>query len=580
MKKILLLVFVLALLSTTVIVGYIKPVVAQGIIYIRFDGSVDPDTAPILTVDNITYTFTDNISGSIVVEKDNIVIDGAGYTLQGIGWAETGLDLTKRSNITIRKVEINAFHYGIWLYGSSKIDVTGNNITNNHNGIHFAYSSNNTVSENNIEDNSEYAVYMYLSSNNTVYGNAVRGNWYYGIIVDSSSCNRISENIITFSDLGIGLFWSANNNVSKNIIMYTSECAVKLEASNENSISGNDITNNDHGIFLIDSSNDNTVSGNNITNNGEGVRLDLSFNNKFHHNNLIHNTQQVLVSTSGYPNFWDDGYPSGGNYWSDYTGVDADGDGIGDTPYVIDADNRDRYPLKSSAPPEVQVGVKTGDWIKYDYTVTGAPSEMLFPTRIKVEFLSVQDALAKVRVTMNMSDGTELNQTMTVNIATGAGSLYLLSSFVIPANKTTGDSIHISWSRTITIAGETTRTYIGASRTVVYINVSQDGTQVTDYWDKETGIIVEATVALGEMTVTAKATETNMWQSTPFWLQWWFWAITVTGIVVLAGAVYFLKKKKTPTAPPLPTDGTLQNIHRTYSCHSHLQRRLLKTPIH
>jgi len=44
-------------------------------------------------------------------------------------------------------------------------------------------------------------------------------------------------------------------------------------------------------------------------------------------------------------NVWDDGYPSGGNFWSDYAGVDADGDGIGDTPYLIDDNNRDRYPL-------------------------------------------------------------------------------------------------------------------------------------------------------------------------------------------------------------------------------------------
>jgi len=44
-------------------------------------------------------------------------------------------------------------------------------------------------------------------------------------------------------------------------------------------------------------------------------------------------------------NVWDDGYPSGGNYWSDYTGVDANSDGIGDTPYILDAQNVDNYPL-------------------------------------------------------------------------------------------------------------------------------------------------------------------------------------------------------------------------------------------
>jgi hypothetical protein len=53
----------------------------------------------------------------------------------------------------------------------------------------------------------------------------------------------------------------------------------------------------------------------------------------------------VYIATSGYANIWDDGYPSGGNYWSDYTGIDGNYDGIGDAPHVIDVNNQDNYPL-------------------------------------------------------------------------------------------------------------------------------------------------------------------------------------------------------------------------------------------
>jgi hypothetical protein len=129
---------------------------------------------------------------------------------------------------------------------------------------------------------------------------------------------------------------------------------------------------------------------------------------------------------------------------------------------------------------------------------------------------------------------------------------------VIPANSKTGNSIYISGYGNVTIEGETTRTYAGASRTVVYASISQYGTQLTYYWDKQTGVMVEASTTSGGITATAKATETNMWEAAPIWMQWWLWAIVAVVIVALAGAVYLLKKRKppTPTAPTSATEGT------------------------
>lgn len=201
------------------------------------------------------------------------------------------------------------------------------------------------------------------------------------------------------------------------------------------------------------------------------------------------------------------------------------------------------------------IGVEEGDWIKYDYTVTGAPSGTPLPTWIKLEFLSIEGTTVTIRMTMRYSDGTEQNQTMSGDVATGSGDL---SGFVIPVNLKVGDPINIGYYGNVEIAGESTRTYAGGSRTVVYASFSQNGSPATYYWDKQTGVLVEVSVTSGGVGGTAKATETNMWQATSFWMQWWLWAIIAVGIVILVGVVYSLKRRKSPppTAPSLPSEGT------------------------
>jgi hypothetical protein len=165
-------------------------------------------------------------------------------------------------------------------------------------------------------------------------------------------------------------------------------------------------------------------------------------------------------------------------------------------------------------PQEGQVGVKAGDWTKYDYTISGWPAGELYPEWMKLEFLSVEGTTANVRATMHMSDGTEQSDTVPVDLSEGGGEAFELSGFVIPLNLTTGDYFYMSGFGNTAIEGETTRTYAGANRTVVYASFSQYGGQFAYYWDKLSGVMVESSGAYADIAVTCKTTETNMWETT------------------------------------------------------------------
>ena len=166
-----------------------------------------------------------------------------------------------------------------------------------------------------------------------------------GPLVVASSGTNVSGNIIALNFDGIFLYESTNNAIYGNNITNNYGRGIITQYSSNNCLSLNNITNNILGFYLIASSN-NTLSLNNITNNTNyGIYLSSSSTNKIFHNHFVGNTVQARVDSSIYPNIWDYGYPSGGNYWSTYNGPDVNHDGIGDTPYVIGANNTDRYPL-------------------------------------------------------------------------------------------------------------------------------------------------------------------------------------------------------------------------------------------
>jgi len=388
---------VLMLLLTSMLSSafIIQPVKAEwsGTVYIRADGSIDPADAPIITYDNVTYTLTDNITSSadgIVVERDNIIIDGAGYTLQGTGEIPyKGVVLSGRSNVTIKNTTITNFFHGIDLCRDCDHNsISKNNITANQYGIRLQSSCTfNSISENNMKANSYAGIWLEdYSSHNTIRGNTftndgltVIWNSYWNTVENNTvngkpliylervenysvgdagqviliGCNNIRVENINLSRTAIGVqLWKTNNTIISGNNITNNLSGIVLHFSNHNSISGNNITNNDFGgVVLWAYSSDNNINENSITDNVVGVGLSKSSNNVFYHNNFIDNTWQIWdanwdnPSVSPSVNVWDNGYPSGGNYWSDYTGIDADGDGIGDDEHVIDANNTDRYPL-------------------------------------------------------------------------------------------------------------------------------------------------------------------------------------------------------------------------------------------
>ncbi len=398
---------VLGILSLLLLIGMltlifnVQSVRASGTVYIRADGNVDPDTAPITTVDNITYTFTDNIYDEIVVERDNIVVDGAGYTLQGTGSGK-GVDLTGRRNVTIKNMEIKQFVFGIYLnhsssnsiiesdfisitfecirlYESSNNTIAANNlILNDIDGITLYGSSNNNITQNYLMSNYD-GIRLYESSKNSITENIVKEN-YYGIFLASSSDNNIGNNNVTANHgTGINLYWSSNENtisgnnitsndydglrledsddnvIAGNVVSNNSFDGIALYNSNRNEISRNTIANNSHdGMYLgyyPTSSNDNVIKENFISSNWFGIVHVYSQSNLIYHNSFIGNEKQVhFVPEYSRVNVWDDGYLSGGNYWSDYEdrypdALELDGSGIWDTPYLIDENNQDNYPL-------------------------------------------------------------------------------------------------------------------------------------------------------------------------------------------------------------------------------------------
>lgn len=371
-RKTLALTIILVLLCTALVVAQSEDFVSSNIfpaippinsVYIRADGSIEPSTAPI-TIENNVYTLTGDLTNTTLkIERDGFVLDGAGYSIIGNDiHFHAGVDVSNRTNITVKNLVINQFGTGMLMDNASENTLKGNKIAT-YNAFNMVNADNNII-VGNTAANLDYGIvgtgsYNQISANNFSSDLSDGGYARMGISLWSSNNNTLSRNTISHG-IGINLARAHYNIISNNTLIgggtELGSKGILLTSASNNLVFGNTIkektrVESDALQLSLESFNnvifENTFERNTcgvaLSYHGVEVRWENVYNNTLYRNSFVNNVQDVWIVQGTPVNYWDNGQQ--GNFWSAYKGTDNNTDGIGDTPYIIDANNQDNYPL-------------------------------------------------------------------------------------------------------------------------------------------------------------------------------------------------------------------------------------------
>ena len=314
-----------------------------------------------LVLSNATLLINCSQNGTFHIEVASFgslsLIDGSNVTAAvEDGTHNYELWVEPDANLTVSHSSIGYVGWNGGGYEKMGISIRSNNVSISDSWIHHGflgillYNASGPVLMTNNTFTDMLADALYAESTEVI----LRDNTVYdcgsGFLLGGANGGIVEANTFHSNGYGIYLGQSENVSVERNTLTSHRWEGIILIGSTSNSILGNEVVGNEDGINLWQS-NLNVIEDNTVANNSNGLWIWESTQNRVFHNRILWNTVQAYDSDV---NTWDDGYPSGGNFWSDYLGSDIYSgpnqnlpgrDGIGDTPYALDMNTMDRYPL-------------------------------------------------------------------------------------------------------------------------------------------------------------------------------------------------------------------------------------------